>query len=168
MNQHIVAPPGGASAAKPGASDPELTELFEGASTLAGDLAWTGSVHPAVYVTAGLLIILVPLFLFLIVYRKPSGPRETDGLERNIANHWSELGYGQGLYGDGAVRRADADMAPEDIPELTARPPDAGYRQRLTHLLEGWKRKGVPGERRRLRWRSSAAPSTGDGGQGGD
>ncbi|MEL6766410.1 MAG: hypothetical protein AAFP17_04465 [Pseudomonadota bacterium] len=138
-----------AEAREPGAADPELTALFDGSAPIAGDLAWTGSLHPAVYVTLGLLVILVPLFLFLVVYRRPTGPRETDGLDRNIATHWSELGYGRGLYGDGAVRRAHAEMAPDDTAELSASPADAGYRRRLSSLLQRWKREGGPGERRR-------------------
>ncbi|MEM9764147.1 MAG: hypothetical protein AAF968_16835 [Pseudomonadota bacterium] len=139
-----------ATVREPGAADPELTAIFDGAAPIAGDLSWAGPVHPAVYITLGLLVILVPLFLFLVVYRKPAGPRETDGLDREIATHWSERGYGDGLYGDAAVRRAHAEMAPDDTAELSAAPADDSYRRRLSRVMKGWKRDGRPGERRSL------------------
>ncbi|MEL6576462.1 MAG: hypothetical protein AAFQ81_11280 [Pseudomonadota bacterium] len=143
-----------ASAREPGAADPELTAIFDGAAPIAGDLSWAGSMHPAVYITIALLVILVPLFLFLVVYRKPAGPRETDGLDREIATHWSERGYGDGLYGDSAVRRANIGTASSETGELSASHADEGYRRRLARLTRGWEREGRPGERRRQRRRS--------------
>ncbi|MEM7528422.1 MAG: hypothetical protein AAF416_12155 [Pseudomonadota bacterium] len=142
---------GGGSA---GRADGKLSGLVGDGSPLANDLSWTGAMHPAVYITIGLLIIAVPLFLFLIVYRKPVGPREDRGLESDMPTHWSERGYGDGIYGDAAFRRAHAEGAQTEGVEITGEPADAGYRAHLLKVLTKWRRSGTPGERPALgRWR---------------
>ncbi|MEM7498919.1 MAG: hypothetical protein AAF371_13115 [Pseudomonadota bacterium] len=162
MNEEV----GNAAAVRrQGETDQDLTSLLGGDALVVEGLEWTGAMHPAVYVTIGLLIIAVPLFLFLVVYRKPAGPREDTGLQRNIATHWSELGYGDGIYGDAAMRRAHAEMAPGDLPEVSGEPADAGYRSHLSRLLGKWRREGAPGERRLLRRRlGGGADGSDDGG----
>lgn len=137
-----------------GQADGELSSLLGAGAAPAGDLSWTGVMHPAVYITIGLLIIAIPLFLFLVVYRKPAGPREDRGLESEMPAHWSERGYGDGIYGDAAFRRGRVEAAHDDGVEITGEPSDAGYRAHLLRVLKKWRRVGSPGERPSLtRWR---------------